>query len=291
MKQSIRRIFSKIGNAFGDSFLERLNELHYAHIPFILNQAINKIYESPRYKEDGRLLRFGFKVFSQNDEDGIIREIFRRIGTTNKYFVEIGVGNGLENNSLFLILDGWKGIWVDGDRTNCNFIKNKFNFLVDTNILTIRDNFVDDSNINEIFIESLVLKEIDLLSIDIDGNDYHIFKALNATSPRVVVIEYNAKFPPPILWVMKYNPKHVWNGTDYCGASLKSYERLFANRGYSLVGCNITGGNAFFVRNDLIDDNFCQPFTAENHYEPPRYWLTLGFVPKLRPDFGEFESF
>lgn len=83
---------------------------------------------------------------------------------------------------------------------------------------------------------------------------------------------------------MKYNSSadYSWDGTDYFGASLASFDKLLRSKGYSLVGCNITGANAFFVRTDLVTGKFCQPLTPENHYEPARYWLSSGFVSGIR---------
>jgi hypothetical protein len=90
---------------------------------------------------------------------------------------------------------------------------------------------------------------------------------------RLVVAEYNPRFAPPIDWVMSYNAHHAWDGSDHYGASLTAFTALMAEKGYSLVGCNLSGVNAFFVRNDLVGDRFLQPFSAETHYEPARYWL------------------
>ncbi len=74
-------------------------------------------------------------------------------------------------------------------------------------------------------------------------------------------------------WVIPYDPKGMWDGTSHTGASLKALGELGARKGYSLVGCNISGVNAFFVRDDLLGDHFAAPYTAENHYEPSRYDL------------------
>ena len=119
--------------------------------------------------------------------------------------------------------------------------------------------------------------ELDLLSIDIDGNDYHLLRAFTAVRPRVIVIEYNAKFPPPMDLVMPYDPAHRWNGTDYFGASLVALANLAARRGYRLVGTNITGANAFFVRDDLAGAHFA-PADAGALYNPPRYWLSSAWA-------------
>jgi hypothetical protein len=239
--------------------------------------------------EPGRILRHGYKVYSQNDEDGLINEIFRRIQIKHRSFIEIGVGNGLENNTLCLLIQGWHGLWIEASETHCNFIRKKFMNALHANTLTLCQSFVNKENINDLIVENGFNGEIDLLSIDIDGNDYHVFHSINVLSPRVIMIEYNSKFPPPIRWVMKYNPQHTYDSTDYFGASLKSYEILFSQKGYSLVGCNITGANAFFIRSDLVGELFCKPFTAENHYEPARPWLARGFVSGKPANYREYE--
>ena len=111
------------------------------------------------------------------------------------------------------------------------------------------------------------------MSIDIDGNDYWIWEVINCVNPRVVVIEYNAKFPPDFEWVMEYNEKHVWQGDDNHGASLKSLELLGEKLGYKLVGTNFTEVNAFFVKKDLTKDLFASPAAAENLYNPWRLFI------------------
>jgi len=132
---------------------------------------------------------------------------------------------------------------------------------------------------------------VDLLSIDLDGNDYYVLDAIRSISPRVIVAEYNSKFPADIPWIIEYNEDHRWDSTDYFGASLKSLETLLSTRGYSLVGCNILGTNAFFVRTDLVSETrFCAPFTAENHYEPSRYFLLPAFHAGYPVNFGPFRT-
>jgi hypothetical protein len=100
-----------------------------------------------------------------------------------------------------------------------------------------------------------------------------VWQAIDAIQPRVVVIEYNARFPPPMEWVMAYDPEHGWDGTDQFGASLESLTALASQKGYALVGCSITGVNAFFVRTPLAHGKFVQPETAECLYQPARYDL------------------
>ena len=106
----------------------------------------------------------------------------------------------------------------------------------------------------------------------------------------MLVIEYNAKFPPPTKWVMQYNPQHRWDYTDYQGASLESLTELSCSKGYTLVGCGLAGVNAFFVRDDLVRDRFAQPDTKAL-YNQPRYYLQR-FLASGHPSgpFGPYES-
>ncbi len=240
----------------------------------LVHQSIELIKMNERYKDSKNLIPFGNKIYSQNDEDGIIREIFKRIGTTNKVFIEFGIGNGLENNTFALLFDGWAGLWIEGSKSAVKNINEALNKTINSGKLTVKNAFISKNNINELISMSIKHDEIDLLSVDIDGNDIHIFKEIKCVKARVVVIEYNPKFAPPIKYCKKYKDDHTWNRDDNFGASLKFLESEFEKNGYSLVGCNITGSNAFFVRSDLANDKFQKPYTAETHYEPARLYLT-----------------
>lgn len=246
------------------------------------------LFQNQKYANPKKLNRFEFQVFSQNSEDGILQEIFRRIGMTHKTFVEFGAGTGLENNTAHLLIQGWKGHWFEADEAHVQSIREHFSVPLRNSALSVTQAFITAENIEPFFARSGIQKEFDLLSIDIDGNDYWVWKKISNFSPRAVVIEYNALFRPGTDWVMKYNPSHLWKKTSYFGASLSSLEKLGREKGYSLVGCDFTGTNAFFVRNDLAGDAFLEPFTAENHYEPPRAFLTRKIGHKR--EWGEFES-
>jgi hypothetical protein len=148
--------------------------------------------------------------------------------------------------------------------------------------LTAVNAFITVENINRLISEDGGISgEIDLLSVDIDGNDYWIWEKITCIKPRVVVIEYNAKFPPPCEWVMDYDPNHIWDESDKHGASLKSLELLGNRLGYSLVGTNMNGVNAFFVRKDLAKGLFAEPATAENLYHAwGNIYVSSGHVTK-----------
>ena len=252
----------------------------------ISNYIEQNLFKNPRYQDAKRLNKYEYQVYSQNGEDGIIQEIFRRIGTTSKFFVEFGASNGIECNTLLLLVQRWKGCWLDGSEENIKFIRKKFGFLIGTQ-LSVMKSFITAENIEDSFSALQVPEELDLLSIDIDGNDYWVWKAISRYRPRVVIIECNPLFPPPIEFIIPYGADKIYSpNTSHSGASLKSLEILGREKGYALVGCNFLGGNAFFVRSDLVKDKFLQPFTAENHYESPKDFLTVKNGHER--DFGEF---
>jgi hypothetical protein len=248
---------------------------------------VKELLTDPLYSDGRRLPPFGFKVYSQNDEDGIIQEIFARIGERSRTFVEFGVENGLENNTLKLLLEGWSGLWLEGSSIDVKRINAKFNDVIQQGRLKVQHAFIDRDNINRT-IGQFYTGEIDLISIDVDGNDIHLLEALEVVSPRVIVIEYNGKFPPSLSIAQAYNAAHRWSGTDYGGASLSAITKIAERKGYALVGCNVMGVNAFFVRQDLLEDKFCPPYTAENHYQPARYFLWPTFVAGHDPDWGPY---
>lgn len=264
--------------------LYRTQLYHYQEASW---SARERLLASADFDAPLRLERHGYKVYSQNDEDGIIAEIFRRIGTTNRLFLEFGVENGLENNTLNLLTEGWSGCWIEAAAKDAAAIRQRFASALNGGRLQFRESLVDSDNINALIEAFRLPREIDFLGIDIDGNDYHVWKAIDAISPRVVVIEYNAKFRPPSGWVMAYDPRHSWDGTDQYGASLAALTALAGEKGYRLVGCSIVGSNAFFVRADLAQDRFPEPATAEHLYQPARHFLTPGYVSGHKPGFGK----
>jgi len=253
---------------FNTSRLEHLGQLD------LLRYWTNEL-ATPRYANPKRLLRYGFKVYSQSDEDGIIQEIFNRVGTRNRIFVEFGVESGIECNSVKLLVEGWRGLWLDGGTKHVAQIRTHFRTFIDDRRLTANEAFIFAENINSLLEQGGVTGEIDFLSIDIDNNDYWVWKEITAIKPRVVAIEYNATLRPPMSLVVPYDPERRWDGTNYFGASLEALVRLGRDKGYQIVGCNFSGANAFFVREDIAEDLFVEPATAEEHYEPPRYFFAM----------------
>jgi hypothetical protein len=266
------------------------DDLHKTGFRMAAEKELKKILaEDPRSDDSKFLCNYEYQMYSQNGEDGIIDEIFKRIGTGSKTFLECGVSDGLECNTTALLLKGWSGRWVETDTEFTSRIKTTFASMLRDKRLTLIEEFLTAENIDDALRRSGVSENIDLLSVDIDGNDYWIWKALSVIKPRAVVIEYNALHRPPISWVMKYAPDYRWDGSNYYGASLEALAALGQEKGYTLVACELTGNNAFFVRSDLASDKFMSPFDAKTHYQPPRYYLVhtsghkRGFGPFLTP--------
>jgi hypothetical protein len=201
--------------------------------------------------------------------------------------VEVGVGNGCENNTAFLLSQGWTGFWLDGATGFLGVLENRED--LPKECLKYLVAFATRENISALFEQLGVPNEFDLLSLDIDQNTFYVWEGLRDFRPRVVVVEYNSAIPPDVDWKVRYDSKRIWDGTQNFGASLKAFEIQGRQFGYSLVGCELIGANAFFVRDDLLAGKFAEPFTSENHYEPPRYpmWHRRCFPPSILDRTGD----
>lgn len=241
-KYNIKFLNSIVNFVLQKSFLEVLNITK----PILLDK-----------KNNFNINKFGIKIYSQNNEDGIILYIFKHIGIKTKKFVEIGVENGTECNTTNLLKNfNWKGIQIEGSKKLYNDAKIQLKKILEKkrNNLKLLNIFVTKRNINEIVKKNYDKKELDLLSIDIDGNDFWIWKEISSIKPRVVIIEYNSFFGSNKSATIKYDPKFTWNHKNnrcYYGASLKALEKLGKKKKYTLIGVDNNGVNAFFVRNDL----------------------------------------
>jgi hypothetical protein len=215
--------------------------------------------------------RIGFKMFSQSDEDGILLYIFSIIGVTNKQCVEICAGNGIECNTANLIINhGWHGLLVDG---NASYVKTGIRFYeknANTYVFppTFVHSWITRDNVNEVIRNHGFKGEIDLLSIDLDGVDYWIWKSIIAIEPRVVVVEYQDIIGPDKAITVPYDDNFdaykfptTRNMPNFCGASLAAFVKLANTKGYRLVGCNRYGFNAFFIKKPIRREIY----TANRH--------------------------
>jgi hypothetical protein len=205
---------------------------------------------------------YEFKIFSQFGEDGIIQFLINNIKIENETFIEFGVENYLESNTRFLLMNNnWSGFVMDGSTKHMNFLSNqKWYWKYDIKNKAV---FIDKENINEL-LKSSGFKNLGILSIDIDGNDYHIFENIDLSelNPSIIIFEYNSVFGKERAISVPYNPVFDRTKAHYSnmfwGASLPAFDHIANKRGYSLVGCNTTGMNAFYVRNDLLNETVCK---------------------------------
>lgn len=218
---------------------------------------------------------FGKKMFSQTDEDGLTFEIVRRLGLGRGTFAELGVGDGLENNTLSLMAAKWRGFWVGNEdlavdpnperREPANFAYIK--------------TFVTRAKLLETIATGLKLigkRQLDLISIDLDGNDIYFVELMleNAIAPKVFIVEYNGKFIPPVDWRIDYADDYKWDHTDYTGASFCAFHNVFKAKGYFPVCCNgFSGVNAFFVRGEYRHLFPEVPDDIDRIWRPPMYFL------------------
>jgi hypothetical protein len=204
-----------------------------------------------------------FRAFSQNGEDGLLLFLFSVLGTTNKRSVELGASNGTSCNTANLIINhGWAGLLVDGSQAEV--AEGRRFYCEHPNTAGHPPAFVHawlkKENVNEVVGGAGFRGEIDLLSLDIDGNDYWVWEALDCISPRVVVLEYRTVWGAERAVTVPYRPdfvgEHVGGGLDYAGASLPAFVKLGRRKGYRLVGCERLCFNAFFLREGVGEDLF-----------------------------------
>lgn len=218
----------------------------------------------------------GFRVFSQNEEDGILLFIFSLIGETNKITVEICCGDALECNTTNLIVHHkWWGLLFDGSQENINKATHFFKQQPDTKIWTPKlvSAWITKDNVNELIASNGIQGGVDLLSLDIDGIDYWLWDALTVINPRVIVLEYNHLWGPEKSVTVPYREDFVAQfsnyGSDYAGASLAAFVKLGKAKGYKLIGTNAYSTNAFFLRND-IEHSWLQEIDPKTCFDHPR---------------------
>src|SRR5437868_8556770 len=223
---------------------------------------------------DPHLAAYGSKTHSQNNEDGIISYLISEVPLTSNFFVEFGVGppasstidrSGLECNCRLLLENGWRGLMMDGGTYPPQY--------------NVQREIITALNINVLLAKYRVPTDFDLISIDIDGQDFWVWLGLMA-APKIVVIEYNGNIPSHESRVIPFDVDYRWDCTKWSGASLLALTRLGLGKGYILVYAN--GVNAFFVRQDLLDNatdfKYENIYVGGNWHDPDPYdrpWVTI----------------
>jgi hypothetical protein len=228
---------------------------------------------------------FEKKIFSQNGEDGITMKLVEMIydgNNYNKFYVEFGVENGMECNTRILReYYNWKGLQMDGSYENHNF--------------NLRKEFIMKENVIELFIKYNVPQHINMLSVDIDFNDFYCLKEILAHYQcDIIICEYNATHSANEDKIVIYDKTGSWDGSNYFGVSLLSLDKLATKNNYSLIYCDANGVNCFLIHNDLIKNKNLQ---FENLgdimkiYKPARYGCGPNGGHKRDPHNRQFISF
>jgi hypothetical protein len=191
-------------------------------------------------------------VWSQNGEDGLLEALLQRVGAPTETFVEIGAADGTENCTRALAERGWRGVWFEADDARVARAKEIASAF---DGVDVRQAFVTSANVRKLLEAAEVGPAPDVLVLDIDGSDLWVLRALlRAHQPRVLVVEYNAAFPPGVFWTRRNRASYEWDETYRHGASLDALHWAAARAGYRLVACDSAGVNAFFVRADVAVD-------------------------------------
>lgn len=214
-----------------------------------------------------------FRVFSQFGDDGIIQYLDHNLDLRHKTFIEFGVGDYSESNTRFLLQNNnWSGLVMDGSKNYMEKLKNAPFFW--KHDLNSKAAFVTKENIRELLAEVVLdWGGVDLLHIDIDGNDYWVWKEIEF-APSVVIMEYNSNFGIDRAITVPYRPDFDRTKAHfsylYWGSSLKALHRLATNKGYEFIGCNSAGNNAYFVRKDKMNDRV-RSVSLEEGYVQSKY--------------------
>jgi len=250
---------------------QKLNQIH--QISQDVEQLRYSIGEMETLKVDPGTSVREFKVFSQSGEDGVIQWLIHNIPIQSKRFIEFGVQNYTESNTRFLLMhDNWSGLIMDGSQENMDYVKQD-------NICWMHDlkpvpAFITAENINTLIRDNGFDGEVGILSIDIDGNDYWVWKAISCVQADIVICEYNSRFGSERAVTIPYDSNFyrtdAHSSNLYFDASIRALTLLGQQKGYALVYGNEIGSNLFFIRRELLNDVVYEK-TVEECYVRAKY--------------------
>ena len=247
------KLIQKIRNFLNEPLLAQVRQAEEKNTAtkLVVGAALAKMSH-----QAGSIKEAEFKVFSQFGDDGIIQYLINHVKPSVDTFIEFGVEDYEESNTRFLLMNNnWKGLVIDGSSHYIDRIKNssfywKYSFKAVASFITAE-------NINRIFLENGISGQIGLLSIDIDGNDYWVWKAITAIEADIVVVEFNSLFGDERTVTIPYKADFIRSKEHYSylyfGASLGALYDLAIEKGYALVGCNQAGNNAYFVKKQKLN--------------------------------------
>lgn len=242
---------------------------HYDTFKTLVNQGRMMAERNSIKKNILSLGDVEFQVFSQRGEDGIIQYLVSHVDIANKIFIEFGVEDYTESNTRFMLINNnWSGLVIDSSELNVRFIQKDFIYWKYD--IRAYQSFITRENINGLINQYTAIRDIGLLSIDVDGNDYWVWEAIDTIRPGIVVCEYNSIFGNEKKLTIPYDPSFVKTKAHfsnlYFGASLGALVHLADKKGYDFIGTTTAGVNAFFVRSD-IDHPFKRITVAEGYHE------------------------
>lgn len=289
MKKLLRKLIHRLGSPLIDDMELRL--MNEAAAQKVLVQQYRQMAASGLAALPD-LADVGFRKFSQFEEDGILLYLFSLVKPINRTCVEICAGNGRECNTANLIINhGWWGHLFDGSPENVNegrafYARNKSTFQYPPRFTQA---WITAENVNELIAGSGASGPVDLLSLDIDGMDYWVWKAISVIDPQVVVCETHNAIPPDKALTVPYEPNFVYKSPYFRGASLAAMVKLGKEKGYRLIGTHRYGFNAFFMKNGVgeayfpevepaacLQDPFSQQSCREGWPESSKFpWVEL----------------
>tara|TARA_Y100000389_G_C17450632_1_gene514542 strand:- start:24 stop:956 length:933 start_codon:yes stop_codon:yes gene_type:complete len=251
-----------------NNLTQELTEVKMQNAKILINQI-------KRMKKPTNLSEIEFKIFSQFGDDGIIQYIINNLNIEkkNKTFIEFGVENYQESNTRFLLMnDNWDGLIMDGSKKNIEYVKNQPHYW-QHKILALSE-FINIKNINNLIKDNGFSGEIGLLSIDLDGNDYWIWKEISTIKPIIIIAEYNGIFGNEFPLSIPYDENFIRSKTHYSnlywGCSLRALDHIAKKKGYSFFGCNSSGNNAYFIRDDYLSGNISK-ISIDAGYVAPKF--------------------
>lgn len=259
LKSSLRRIAKYVGNIISAN-LSKSNESNLL--------AIGSLLSKQQFSMNSTNLNdFEFKIFSQFGDDGIIQYLIKNIEIRNEIFIEFGVEDYQESNTRFLMMNNnWKGFVMDGSNSAMQKLRNQPWFW--RYDLTQKAVFIDKENINSLLKET-GFSDIGILHIDLDGNDYHILMEIDFSqlNPSILILEYNSVFGNDRPITVPYDKQFIRSKAHYSnlyyGASLPALTHGANQKGYALIGCNLAGNNAYFVKRDLLNEKIKEVSIAD----------------------------
>lgn len=251
----MNKVIKKVARLFGISNSKPNNEA--------ILLAIGAMLSKQQYTmQSNNINDYEFKIFSQWGDDGIIQYLIKNIDIKNETFIEFGVENYLESNTRFLLMNNnWSGFVMDGSTRAMKSLEKRDWYWKYS--LTHKAAWIDKENINSL-LDSTGLTNIGILHIDIDGNDYYILKEIDLAklNPSILIMEYNSLFGKERMITVPYDRTFTRRKAHYSnlfyGASLAALNDLATKKGYCLIGCNLAGNNAYFVRKDLLNERIVE---------------------------------